>query len=944
MSPDPIPSPAELEPHQPGDGAPPGGSAGSTTQTARSAHNRYRARWRWDGAVKGTHLLNCWYQRSCAYNVYTKDGVALWEEPVGEYPQTNPSVPDFNPRGCQKGACYAAQTNHSTRVRFPLRRAGERGEGKWERVGWDEALTEIADKLIDTLVGDGPEAIVFDGNPVGVTSSVAVHRFANLLDAVTLDVNCEIGDEQQGAAVTFGTPVACKSADDYFYSDLILIWGGNPAYTQIPNCHFYNEARYNGARVIAISPDYNASAIHADRWITVRPGTDAALALAMAQVIVSEGLFDAAFVREQTDLPFLVRADTGSFLRESDVRAGGKDDVFYVYDLNKRRVVKARQDTLRLGKVVPALDGQYEVDTREGAVKVMPVFHLLRERLDGEYTPEKVSAICGVRPETARQLARDIGKARAASCVAGACLSKYYHGDLMMRAQILVFALSGQMGKKGAGYDTLPFLMLDSTLTPPFSDRLGRLETLKMLLPRLPAFLGLRLKGYSTELATYELARRLTSLGRSFGGVNSVLYWYVHGGLRELSGRSKEWDPHLRRDADEYIDESVRQGWQPPPPAGQPKVFFAAPGNTLRRVKGAHRLEKELFAHLDLVVSIDLRINSTALWADYFLPAAGSYEKCDANDWYTPLAPFAHVTNEAVQPLGEAKPEWEIMTLLAGKVQQRARERGVLTYTGRNGDLRRLGDLRHRMTFGGKFTEKGHGKVTETIIGLSSHLEKASWQEFRDRGFLRFTGLGSNPANFGHATDMRPGETITPHTWRTEKKTPWPTLTRRIQFCIDHPLYMELGEQLPVHKEPPSAGGDYPLVMTGGHNRHSIHASFRYNPIALELERGEPIVFLSQKDARERAIEDGDTVRVHNDIGEFFIQAKVSPAVRPGQVIVYHAWENFQFPGGIGHRNVIPSPINPVELAGGYFHLRPAPAIMQPGQNDRETRVQVTRA
>ena len=61
---------------------------------------RYRERWRWDKVVKSTHLINCWYQRSCAYNVYVRDGVALWEEQAGEYPQTNRGVPDFNPRGC----------------------------------------------------------------------------------------------------------------------------------------------------------------------------------------------------------------------------------------------------------------------------------------------------------------------------------------------------------------------------------------------------------------------------------------------------------------------------------------------------------------------------------------------------------------------------------------------------------------------------------------------------------------------------------------------------------------------------------------------------------------------------------------------------------------------------------------------------------------------------
>jgi anaerobic selenocysteine-containing dehydrogenase len=101
---------------------------------------------------------------------------------------------------------------------------------------------------------------------------------------------------------------------------------------------------------------------------------------------------------------------------------------------------------------------------------------------------------------------------------------------------------------------------------------------------------------------------------------------------------------------------------------------------------------------------------------------------------------------------------------------------------------------------------------------------------------------------------------------------------------------------------------------------------------------------MSVADASERQIADGDVVKIYNDVGEFLVQARVSPTVQPGQVIVYHAWENFQFRGGIGHRNVIASPINPVELVGDYFHVRPAPGILQPGQNDRETRVQVAKA
>jgi nitrate reductase alpha subunit len=105
---------------------------------------------------------------------------------------------------------------------------------------------------------------------------------------------------------------------------------------------------------------------------------------------------------------------------------------------------------------------------------------------------------------------------------------------------------------------------------------------------------------------------------------------------------------------------------------------------------------------LDLIVSVDLRMSSTALYADYVLPAASSYEKCDVNEWYTPLAPFAHVTNAAVQPSGLAKPEWEIMVLLAAKVEERALARGIAGYTDAEGKHRRLKGLVRRMTVGGK--------------------------------------------------------------------------------------------------------------------------------------------------------------------------------------------------------------------------------------------------
>jgi nitrate reductase alpha subunit len=130
-------------------------------------------------------------------------------------------------------------------------------------------------------------------------------------------------------------------------------------------------------------------------------------------------------------------------------------------------------------------------------------------------------------------------------------------------------------------------------------------------------------------------------------------------------------------------------------------------------------------------------------------------------------------------------------------------------------------------------------------------------------------------------------------------------------------------------------------MLTGGHTRWSIHGNWRDDALMLRQQRGEPVIYMSSEDAEARGIADGAQVRVWNDLDEFQVMAKVSPAVRKDQLIIYHAWENFQFKNGKGFQNLIPSPLNPVELAGGQYHFRPTVICMQPSHTDRDTRVEV---
>ncbi len=902
----------------------------------------YREKWSWDSISKGTHYVNCWYQRGCCWNVYVKDGVVFREEQVGSYDQTNESVPDFNPRGCQKGACYSQRMVDASRVTYPMKRVGKRGEGKWKRVSWEEALLDMADRLIDSMVEDGPGSVTWDMG-TGVTNgchAMGVYRTNHILDTQILDMNAEIGDHKPGAQTTVGKISFASSGDDLFYSDLILIWGGNPIYTQIPNAHFMIEARYNGAHLVTIAPDYSPSSIHSDEWVPVEIGTDAALGLAMSQVMIEEGIYNESFIKEQTDLPILVRSDTKRYLRASDMQDGGAEDQFYFYDLATKKIREVSKSTLALEEADPALEGEYKVTTAAGEeVVVTPAFVRLRKQLK-DYTPEKASKITGTAADVIRGLARRIAKAKAACMICQTNFSKYYHGMEMERVQYLVLTLAGQIGKKGSGIVGFPFLSLAGidSLNVADGNYSPKMAIAKLGLSSLPEVAKAKMEGLTTEAMFYEMGRE-EYRGGAF--LPTALWLYLHGGMDKVYGTSQDFDPHMKRSLDSYMQESIKKGWQLGPPT-KPRLLFECGGNMLRRVRSGSRLLDTLWPKLELIVTFDWRMSNTAMHSDYVLPAAGWYEKDDIT-WATPISPFAHVTTRAVAPLGDSLTDWEFHCIFAKTIQERAVERGILTFQDRKGEERRFDNVYDLLTFGQRYTENNTEEFLDEMLSVTSNLDGIGWQELKEKGYKRYTELGLAFANIGNATDIKPDETITANTWHTNDKLPWPTLSRRIQFYIDQDFYLELGEELPVHKDNPPIGGDYPLKMTGGHTRWSIHASWRDEKHLLQLQRGEPAIFIGTVDAKTRGIADGEKVRLYNDFGSSELQAKVSAALRPGQVIVYHAWEPHHFRKGKSHQSLIPSPINPIQLAGGHFHLQPMMLSGEPGLSDRGTRVEVER-
>ena len=202
---------------------------------------------------------------------------------------------------CHKVHRYAERIYSPLRVLFPMRRVGRKGEGRFARISWDEALAEVVDRLKAIASEFGSEAILpFSyGGTLGLIQRKAGHPFFHRLGASRLKRNiCDTAAEEAWLA-TYG---ACIGTDmeGTESADLVILWGINAVHTNLHGMHFVNRARQNGARLIVIDPYRNRTAKLADIHLTPRPSTDAALALAVACLLIQEDLIDRAYLEART--------------------------------------------------------------------------------------------------------------------------------------------------------------------------------------------------------------------------------------------------------------------------------------------------------------------------------------------------------------------------------------------------------------------------------------------------------------------------------------------------------------------------------------------------------------------------------------------------------------------------------------------------------------------
>ena len=876
-----------------------------------------------DGEAHGHayHCVNC--QGNCAWDVWIdRNGRITREDQSASYPALSPHIPDANPRGCNKGVQHSQVLYQADRLLYPMKRVGPRGAGTWQRISWDEAIAEVATRLYETMLRRGPAGnyVHMGSGMLSEARAASVKRLGTLLGAVRPYIASSVGDMFPGASVVYGEGNLGCSYDFFYGADVAVFWGCNPNTSRMPDAHYLWEGKYRGARIVVITPEFNSSAIHADLWVPVKPGYDGHLALSILHRIVQGRLYQEKFLQQFTDLPLLVRADTRELVRLHDVdRSDPRFDarsaelfaadeskhheVFLAFDRASRKVTAlpgcegSTVDTLRLEdlawKIDPALTGRYRLRLEgRGEVEVVPAFTLLVREL-AAFAPEKTRALTGVDPSVVDQLARDLAKSRVAVLTLGFSIGKHFNGMLSQRA---IASLAAMLGKLG------PFGGLNTENEWSISGLEG-------------------LSGFEGRY-THRFASGFVSEFMLGGGMAGVDRAFGEEDVRRATGTSKA---DYRRQVEALLetsagDEGEKRGkpwWK------ETETFLVFADARFRRNKGPYRdafLEKAKF-----IAYGDFRMSDFATWADVLLPCATSYESWDirTNPGYHRFANIA-VPPAGLAPVGEVKSEWEISTLIVEKMQALALARHRATGDRRSIEIpdpahaqagfHAMDRLVEEFTLGGRL--RTDRDAVEYALEHVDQFKPNTPKSMVERG--GFLTLNEKAGKTSPLHPDRPYNSFENNLYLHQR---FETVSGRLTFYVDHPLWIAAGAHVPTAREP-IRSRRHPFLLMTPHARWSIHSTYKTSPILQRLQRGKPYVMLNPRVAARKGIADGDEVRLWNDLGEVRLMAKVAAGVPPDAVVMEHGWEPFMFKGRKGHNALIGDMLNLLEVSDGWGHLR----------------------
>jgi anaerobic selenocysteine-containing dehydrogenase len=534
----------------------------------------------------------------------------------------DPDHPWNNGRLCARCLAMTQYVNHPDRLTLPLKRVGERGEGKWKEISWDEAYGLIEEKMGRIREDFGPESMIFSmgtGRDIGPWICMLAYAFGspNVMFALS-GIACyspriaAVDTIQGDYCIMDAAQWLPDRYDDprYKVPECIVIWGYNIPASCPDNVfgHWIIDLMKKGTKIIAIDPRLTWFTSRAKKWLKLRPGTDGALAMGFLYEIIDKGIYDKDFVEKWTNAPHLIRTDTGKLLRESDLVEGGNSSNFVAWDskANKPVVWDSENVEYTSEDVKPSLEGTFRVDLFKGtAVAARTVWSVFCEEVN-KYPLDRVSEITGVPVDDIAEAAQFYAKSKPAAIHWGVPIDMTPAITPTTQAIANLWCLTGNLDIPGG--NVISRFAFDAVAYA------------------LPGAKGV------IKLASKDMDKKRIGADR-YGPLNKFIW---------------------RAQTDLVLEQIFTE--DPYPIKGMwIQTCNPLAGIGMEPKKWAKALKK-----LDFIAVVDLFMNPTAQLADIVLPAATFLEKDGVRSWWVPL----QTINKAIE-VEECKPDIEINFELA---------------------------------------------------------------------------------------------------------------------------------------------------------------------------------------------------------------------------------------------------------------------------------------
>ena len=534
----------------------------------------------------------------------------------------DPQHPWNHGRLCSRCLAMTQYVHHPDRLTRPLKRAGERGEGKWQEISWNEAFDLIEERLGKIREEFGPESVIFSmgtGRDIGPWICMLAYAYGspNVMFALS-GIACysprisAVDTVQGDYCILDAAQWFPKRYDDprYEIPKCIVVWGYNIPASCPDNVfgHWIIDLMKKGTEVIAIDPRLSWFASRAKKWLKLRPGTDGALAMGFLNVIINEGLYDKDFVEKWTNAAHLIRGDTGKLLRESDLVSNGSESNFVVWDTATGKPVAWDVTELDYKQVdvKPDLEGEHEVRLSDGAkVTAKTVWSAFCQQVQ-EYPIEQVSEITWVPQEDIVEAARFYARSKPAAIHWGVPIDMTPAITPTVQAIASLWCLTGNLDVPGG--NVISRFAFDAVAYA------------------LPGAKGV------IKLKSKEADKKRIGADR-YGPLNRFIW----------------------RAQTDLVLEQIFTG-EPYPIKG----MWIQTCNPVAGIGLDPRKWVEALKKLDFVVAVDLFMTPTTQLADVVLPSASFLEKDGIRSWWVPLQSI----NKAMT-VDECKPDVEINFELA---------------------------------------------------------------------------------------------------------------------------------------------------------------------------------------------------------------------------------------------------------------------------------------